>query len=88
MPDFATPLTEAEKKIIEETRGLEIPVELFEEAHFSPSEDFQLEVLKQMGHFGEYLKTVKPDTSSNEGQASKPEEPIDLSNIQDEDLPF
>lgn len=88
MPDFATPLTEAEKKVIEETRGLEIPVELFEEAHFSPSEDFQLEVLKQMGHFGEYLKTVKPDTSSNEGQASKPEEPIDLSNIQDDDLPF
>ncbi|MCU5455269.1 hypothetical protein OCA97_14825 [Bacillus cereus] len=88
MPDFATPLTEAEKKIIEETRGIEIPVELFEEAHFSPSEDFQLEVLKQMGHFGEYLKTVKPDTSSNEGQASKPVETGEPLDIQEKDLPF
>ncbi|PFA41984.1 hypothetical protein [Bacillus thuringiensis] len=88
MPDFATPLTEAEKKIIEESRGLEIPVELFEEAHFSPSEVFQLEVLKQMGHFEEYLKTVKPEASSTDGQASKPEETGEPLDIQDDALPF
>ncbi|MGI8362736.1 hypothetical protein [Bacillus cereus] len=88
MPDFATSLSQGEEDIVKKTRGLEIPVELFEEAHFSPSEDFQLDVLKQMGHFDEYLKTVKPDTSSNDGQSSKPEETGNPLDISDEDLPF
>ncbi len=82
MPDFATPLTEAEMKVVDETRGLEIPVDLFEEAHFSPSEDFQLEVLKQMGHFGDYL------AGAQKSEASKPEETGEPLDIQDEDLPF
>ncbi|MED1211922.1 hypothetical protein, partial [Bacillus paranthracis] len=74
MPDFADPLSQGEEEIVKKTKGLEIPVELFEEAHFSPSEDFQLEVLKQMGHFKEYLATVKTESSSTDGQDSNPEE--------------
>ncbi|ARO65093.1 Uncharacterized protein B5E39_2722 [Bacillus cereus] len=94
-PDMSTfnALTAEQTKIIEETKGYEIPVAMFEDAHFKPNEAFQLGILEQMnqsgeaeGAFTEYLaqhqsietKPAEPETQ-NEGK------PMD---INDDDLPF
>lgn len=104
LPDMSSfnALTPEHQKIIDDTKDLDVPLELFAEAHFQPNEVFQIDVLAKMNAGGiakglltEYVETEKEkleankhDGTSNEGQTSKVEQTGEPLDIQDEDLPF
>ncbi|WP_144651058.1 hypothetical protein [Bacillus cereus] len=99
LPDMSTfnALTPEQTKIIEDTKDLDVPVELFAEAHFQPNEAFQLDVLAKMNEGGvakglltEYVEAEKAKLEASKPADNAPKdtnvgEPLD---IEEEDLPF
>lgn len=99
LPDMASfnALTPEQQKIIDDTKDLDVPVEIFAEAHFQPNEAFQLDVLDKMNEGGvakglltEYIEAEKAKLEASKPEGTAPNdtnvgEPLD---IQEEDLPF